>query len=93
MNASTLNDTPGQALSLQRLRIDVANMLGEAPEEIADDDNLVDHGLDSMRVLNLASRWSEAGVEIPFAELMEQPTLNEWWARIDARQRRAQEAP
>ncbi|GHB28719.1 phosphopantetheine-binding protein [Salinicola rhizosphaerae] len=93
MNASTPTDARDPALSLERLRADIAQILGESPEEIADDDNLVDHGLDSMRVLNLASRWSETGVEIPFAELMEQPTLNEWWARIDALQRRAPEAP
>ena len=35
-------------LDLERMRADVAGMLGEAPETIGDDDNLIDLGLDSI---------------------------------------------
>lgn len=71
-------------LTLERMRADVAAVLHEAPEDIADDDNLIDLGVDSLRALNLSLAWSEA-LPIPFAELAEQVTLAGWWSVVEAR--------
>ena len=45
------------SLTVERIRRDVAESLGEDPAEIALDDNLVDWGLDSIRVMTLLERW------------------------------------
>lgn len=75
-----------QDLTLERMRADVAAVLHEAPETILDDDNLMDLGVDSLRVLNLSLQWSET-VPLEFSELAEHVTLAEWWNII--RQKRA----
>jgi aryl carrier-like protein len=67
------------ALTLELLRTDVADILGEDPADIPDDDNLVDYGLDSVRVMALVERWTrEHGVTVDFADLAERPTLEGW---------------
>ena len=72
--------------SLEHLRADVARMVGEAPEDIAFDDNLMDVGLDSMRMLNLIMGWNEAGLKVDFSDLAEHTTLEGWWKVLSARQ-------
>lgn len=73
-------------LTLEKLRADVARMVGEAPEDIALDDNLMDVGLDSMRMLNLIMGWNEVGLKIDFSDLAEHTTLEGWWKVLSARQ-------
>lgn len=75
-----------QDLTLERMRADIAAVLHEAPDSILDDDNLMDLGVDSLRVLNLSLQWSET-VPLEFSELAEHVTLAEWWNII--RQKRA----
>lgn len=69
-------------LSLERMRADVARLLHEAPEDILDDDNLMDLGLDSMRLMKLASQWREAGARLEFADLAVEATLGRWWTLV-----------
>ncbi|NHC60894.1 phosphopantetheine-binding protein [Paenalcaligenes suwonensis] len=71
-------------LTLERMRADIAAMLHEDPSEIADDDNLMDWGLDSMRAMTLASRWRDAGARIEFSQMAEDATLSHWWSLISA---------
>lgn len=72
-------------LTLERLRADVADIIGETPDSIADTDNLMDAGLDSMRAMNLAVKWEEAGVPLDFTDLAEAPTLAALWALVEGR--------
>lgn len=70
------------ALTLDQIRSDVADALGEDPADIPPDENLVDHGLDSIRIMSLLERWRrEHGVRADFADLAEQPAV-EAWARL-----------
>jgi aryl carrier-like protein len=69
-------------LDLERMRADVAGMLGEAPETIGDDDNLIDLGLDSMRVLGLVLAWANTGIALEFSHLAEHATLAGWWGVV-----------
>lgn len=69
-------------LDLARMRADVAEMLGEAPEAIGDDDNLIDLGLDSMRVLGLVLAWGNTGIALEFSHLAEHATLAGWWGVV-----------
>lgn len=64
--------------TLDDMRRDVAELLGVDPAEIGDDDNLLDHGLDSMRLMQLASAWRSAGSPLDFSVLAERPQLSYW---------------
>ncbi|MHA5049159.1 phosphopantetheine-binding protein [Streptomyces sp. SD15] len=67
------------ALTLEQLRSDIADCLGEDPADIPFDENLVDFGLDSVRIMALLERWRrEHGVEADFADLAEQPAIKAW---------------
>ncbi|WP_414902395.1 phosphopantetheine-binding protein [Sphingomonas flavalba] len=74
-----------QTLTLDRLRADVAAMLGTDPSEVGDDDNLMDIGLDSMRTMNLVMQWEEAGLPIEFPDLAETMTLAGLWGIVSER--------
>ncbi|MDH5856063.1 phosphopantetheine-binding protein [Lampropedia aestuarii] len=72
-------------LTLERMRADIARMVHESPENILLDDNLMDLGLDSMRVLNLLVTWNETGIGLDFSEIAEHSTLDGWWSVVQKR--------
>ncbi len=74
-------------LTLERMRADIAKLLGEAPEDVRDDDNLMDLGLDSMRMLGLVMAWGEHGIALEFSQLAEHTTLAGWWQVVQGLQR------
>ncbi|WP_031081362.1 phosphopantetheine-binding protein [Streptomyces sp. NRRL WC-3549] len=75
-----------QTLSPARVRADVAELLGCAPEEIAPEENLVDLGLDSVRMMTLVERWRSAGAAtLDFPDLAEQPELGHWTELLTGR--------
>ncbi|MFI2606623.1 phosphopantetheine-binding protein [Kitasatospora sp. NPDC018619] len=71
----------GADFTVERIRAEVADLLGEDPAEIPLDENLVDWGLDSIRLMALAARWQEEGAEVAFVQLAERPAI-EAWARL-----------
>lgn len=73
---------PAAVLSKEGLRRILLASLDEVP---GDDDNLMDFGLDSIAVMQVVDRWKAAGVEVGFAELAAQPSINGWWALIEPR--------
>lgn len=75
------------ALTLERMRADIARLIGEAPQDVGDDDNLMDLGLDSMRVLGLVMAWGEHGIALEFSHLAEHSTLAAWWQVVQGLQR------
>ncbi|MEN4936972.1 MAG: phosphopantetheine-binding protein [Stenotrophomonas sp.] len=76
-------------LTLERMRADVAEMIGEAPEDISTDENLMDLGLDSMRVLGLVLAWGNTGIALEFSHLAEHATLGGWWMVVQRLQAQA----
>lgn len=76
-------------LTLERLRADVAHMLREDPAEIGLDDNLMDWGLDSMRLLSLVIDWNQAGLALDISELGQHTSLNGWWTLVQKHQGQA----
>lgn len=76
---------PGGPLTRESMRADIARMLHEEPEAIGGDDDLMDLGLDSMRVMNLVLKWSEGGLDLEFAELAERTTLDGWWELVSGK--------
>jgi yersiniabactin nonribosomal peptide synthetase len=72
-------------LTLELMRADVAELLGQAPAAVGDDDNVLQLGLDSLRLMGLASRWRKAGFEVKFSELAVEPVLSAWWSMAASR--------
>lgn len=50
--------------------------------DLQGDDNLLDWGLDSIRIMSLLEDWRRAGLDLTFMALAEQPTLAAWWALL-----------
>lgn len=76
-------------LTLERMRADVAKLLEEDLADVAVDDNLIDLGLDSMRMLSLVLEWSKTGIALEFSDLAEHTTLRQWWQVIERLQAQA----
>lgn len=71
------------ALTIEQMRADVADTLGEDPDDIPVDENLVDYGLDSVRIMMLLERWrKDHGIEASFVDLAEQPAVEAWARRL-----------
>ncbi|MCE4947300.1 MULTISPECIES: phosphopantetheine-binding protein [Streptomyces] len=74
------------ALTVAQIRTDVADVLGEDPADLPLDENLLDYGLDSIRIMTLVERWRRAhGTGAGFVELAERPTIADWAPLLGAR--------
>ncbi|CAN7457544.1 isochorismatase family protein [Rhizobacter sp. LjRoot28] len=71
-------------VSLEAMRAEVAVLLDMPAHDLRVDDNLLDCGLDSIRLMTLVERWRRAGTPLTFVDLAEEPTLERWWARLTA---------
>ncbi len=87
-SATTGGRVSHEQLTAEDVRAAVALALHESPESIDEDQNLIERGLDSIRLMRLAGRWRQAGIEASFAELAERPTLGDWSPTADRAQRR-----
>ncbi|MCR5980136.1 amino acid adenylation domain-containing protein [Gordonia jinghuaiqii] len=77
MNSQTTDlDTPAH------IRAEVAAALGLSPESIDPDQDLITQGLDSLRMMRLAGTWRKRGIDIDFARLAANPTINAWASLI-----------
>lgn len=72
-------------LTKNALRADIAELLFMEDDELADDADLFEEGLDSVRLLGLVERWRAAGAEVAFVDLAATPTVNAWWRVISSR--------
>lgn len=84
-NLPTLLGPRDQVLSLERLRIEVSDLLQQPLSEVTDREDLLDLGLDSIRLMTLVEQLRNAGVDITFVELAEHPTLASWWKLLSSR--------
>ncbi|MER7547047.1 amino acid adenylation domain-containing protein [Spirillospora sp. NPDC127506] len=69
-------------LTWEELHTALTDVLGE---EAGAGDNLIELGMDSIRLMRLTGRLRRAGIEIRFAELAERPTLAGWWELLAAK--------
>ncbi|RYZ42458.1 MAG: isochorismatase family protein [Myxococcaceae bacterium] len=74
------------AVNREQLRSDVAELLMEPVAAIGEDENLLERGMDSIRLMSLVERWRQHGTEVSFVELAEKPTLTDWYALLAAKQ-------
>ena len=76
-----MSEIPG---TKEELRALIAEKLEVDPGEIADDDDLIEWGLNSVFTMGLAGQWRRAGVEIDAKALVRDVTVNGWWALLAA---------
>ncbi|MDZ5608968.1 isochorismatase [Bacillus pseudomycoides] len=72
--------------TLQLVREQVAELLRESPADIGDDEDLLNRGLDSVRIMSLVEKWRQKGVEVTFADLAERPTIYDWFNLLSFRE-------
>lgn len=75
-----------QQLTREALQARLLALIDELDEPFDPDENLMDYGLDSIQVMTLLGEWRAQGIELSFTELARRPTLNGWWALLQARQ-------
>ncbi|MCL9672072.1 isochorismatase [Citrobacter sp. MNAZ 1397] len=63
------------------LRALILPLLDESDEPY-DDENLIDYGLDSVRMMALAARWRKVHGDIDFVMLAKNPTIDAWWTLL-----------
>ncbi|MEH0726934.1 isochorismatase, partial [Klebsiella pneumoniae] len=68
-------------VSKAALRALILPLLDESDEPL-DDENLIDYGLDSVRMMALAARWRKVHGDIDFVMLAKNPTIDAWWALL-----------
>ncbi|WP_459176328.1 isochorismatase family protein [Ewingella americana] len=73
---------PQRIASKADLRALILPLLDEESDDMADDENLIDYGLDSVRIMALATRWRKIRADIDFVALAKTPTINGWWTLL-----------
>ncbi|WP_327095259.1 amino acid adenylation domain-containing protein [Nocardia vinacea] len=71
-------DGAGTTIGREEIRAAIAKQLDVLVETIADGDDLIQLGLDSIRTMKLAGGWRKRGLEINFAQLAAAPSVAEW---------------
>ncbi|UXY09738.1 isochorismatase [Kosakonia sp. ML.JS2a] len=69
---------PGSKAALRAL---ILPLLDESDEPL-NDENLIDYGLDSVRMMALAARWRKVHGDIDFVMLAKNPTIDAWWTLL-----------
>ncbi|WP_243521995.1 isochorismatase [Bacillus pseudomycoides] len=72
--------------TIQSVREQVAELLRELPADIGDDEDLLNRGLDSVRIMSLVEKWRQVGVEVTFADLAERPTVYDWFHMVSSQE-------
>lgn len=65
-------------ISRDEIRATVAAQLDCAAADVADHDDLIQLGLNSIRMMALAGGWRKRGADITFAQLAANPTVESW---------------
>ncbi|SEE33831.1 bifunctional isochorismate lyase / aryl carrier protein [Streptomyces sp. 2231.1] len=74
-----------QPLTLDSFRADLAEFLYLTPDEVDLDENPLDAGLDSLRIVTLLERWQSAGADVSFVDLAERTSFAQWWRLLAER--------
>ncbi|MDA2627087.1 isochorismatase family protein [Bacillus cereus] len=76
------NTKEENALTLKTVHEQVAILLEESPANLSEQDNLIDRGLDSIRIMSFVEMLRKKGIEATFVDLAERPTVADWWEFI-----------
>jgi bifunctional isochorismate lyase/aryl carrier protein len=84
---TTLSHSPQDAV-MQTLQQQLGELLQQPSDRIGIEENLLDWGLDSLRLMSLVEIWQRQGVQVSFTDLAENPTIATW-AQLLARHQTA----
>lgn len=73
---------PAAQATRAAVRKQVLDLLGQAQTPVADDDDLLGHGLASLHIMQLLNRWRRSGAALTYAQLIECPTIAGWSALL-----------
>lgn len=71
-------------LTREQMKQDIAQAVGIGVDEIADDDNMVDVGVDSMRMMALVLKWEAIDPALNYDQLWEGRAIAEWWNDVES---------
>ena len=71
-------------ISRDEIRATIAAQLECPAADVADDDDLIQLGLNSIRMMALAGGWRKRGSSITFAQLAATPTIDSWYGLLGA---------
>lgn len=74
------------ALSYGEVKQRIQAML-PAPIDFEDNRNLIELGLDSLKIMRLVNGWRRNGAKVTFGEMVSAPCLEEWWRLLQAETR------
>jgi mycobactin phenyloxazoline synthetase len=80
-------------ISRDEIRATIAAQLGSPLTDIADHDDLIRVGLNSIRMMALAGSWRKQGADVTFAELAASPTIESWYGLLSANEVRGAAEP
>ena len=69
---------------------EVAELLGVSADTVDPGGSLISQGLDSIRMMSLAGRWRRRGIDVDFAALAADPTVEAWSLLVGANQNTAE---
>jgi bifunctional isochorismate lyase / aryl carrier protein len=69
---------PLSPITRDTVRAQVAEVLDEPAANIGDHDDLLDRGIDSIRLMSLVEWCRGTGAEVSFVDLAERPTVAAW---------------
>ncbi|BET95568.1 isochorismatase family protein [Xenorhabdus taiwanensis] len=70
--------SPQPVWTRERLRTEILPLLDDDCGDIDDHENMLDYGLDSVKIMSLAARWRYENHNVDFISLMKTPTLADW---------------
>ncbi len=73
----------GTGIDRAEIRAAIARHLDITVEAVADADDLIQLGLDSIRTMKLAGTWRKRGIAVNFALLAAHPTVDAWHALLN----------
>jgi mycobactin phenyloxazoline synthetase len=69
---------------------EVAELLGVSADAVDPSGSLISQGLDSIRMMSLAGRWRRRGIDVDFAALAADPTVEAWSLLVGANKNTAE---
>jgi mycobactin phenyloxazoline synthetase len=73
----------GGGIDRAEIRAAIARHLDITPDAVAEADDLIQLGLDSIRTMKLAGAWRKRGIAVNFALLAAHPTVDAWHALLN----------
>lgn len=81
INTPVTSEKNNTIITKSSLRAQIAPFIEDA-DELQDDDNLMDFGLDSVAVMTLISKWQQQGIKTNFVDLAKAPSVDGFWKVI-----------